>query len=107
MEKTNATRLLELADKILIKALEEIDRIGTYDDIEDMDGKGGTRTQRLNNCTGLGEIRLIRSMAAKELGMDQPTPSKPGTPQRLPLLSQLQAANFTLEQLHQIGTQDD
>lgn len=69
----NQHRLLDLTDQILEQALQYIADHGTFVDVEDIDGKGGTRTQRLSNATGLGEVRLLRSMLRREMGLDQTT----------------------------------
>ena len=101
-------RILDLTEKILLDQLTDIAAKGTYQDVEDMDGKGGIRTQRLSNTTGLGEIRLIRSAALKELGLDQGTNQNPKqVPSQSPLFNLLQSKQITLEELQKLGTSDD
>jgi hypothetical protein len=103
-------RLLELTDQIIEAALIYVAKNGTFVDIEDMDGKGGTKTQRLSNVTGLGEIRLLRSAIRKEMGLDAQTgtgTSGPPNTGTLSLLNLIQSSHVNLEQLHNLGTQDE
>ena len=109
MERSPQQIILDLTERILIEQLQYVAKHGTFVDVEDMDGKGGTKTQRLSNTTGLGEVRMIRSMARKELGLDQPTQSSTSLPGKTstPLLSLIQSGQITLPQINDLGVNSD
>jgi hypothetical protein len=100
-------RILTLTDRIIEDTLNRIAQDGTFRDVVDVDGKGGERTQRLSNVTGLSEIRLIRSTMRKELGLDA-QPEKgvaiQGTDSRVSILTLLQNGKLELDQLKSLGT---
>jgi hypothetical protein len=107
-------RILDLTNQILERTLEYVTRHGTFTDVEDVDGRGGTKTQRLSNVTGLGEIRLIRSTIRKELGLDvgtlpgNNTANQTGTvPGSIALLSLIQSGRINLDQIQTLGTKDE
>jgi hypothetical protein len=109
MERSPQQIILDLTERILIEQLQYVVKHGTFVDVEDMDGRGGTKTQRLSNTTGLGEVRMIRSMARKELGLDQPTQSSTHLPGKTstPLLSLIQSGQITLPQINDLGVNSD
>jgi hypothetical protein len=109
MERSPQQIILDLTERILIEQLQYVAKHGTFVDVEDMDGKGGTKTQRLSNTTGLGEVRMIRSMARKELGLDQPTQTSTNLPGKTstPLLSLIQSGQITLPQINDLGVNSD
>lgn len=109
MDKSPQQDILDLTEQILIDQLNYITSHGTFVDVEDMDGKGGTKTQRLSNTTGLGEIRMIRSMARKELGLDQPNSASTSlsTKTGTPLLTLIQSGQLLLTHLNTLGENTD
>lgn len=109
MERSPQQIILDLTERILIEQLQYVAKHGTFVDVEDMDGKGGTKTQRLSNTTGLGEVRMIRSMARKELGLDQPIQTSTNLPGKTstPLLSLIQSGQITLPQINDLGVNSD
>lgn len=105
MERSPQQIILDLTERILVEQLQYIAKHGLFVDVEDMDGRGGTKTQRLSNTTGLGEVRMIRSMARKELGLDQPTPASTNQTAKTstPLLSMIQSGQISLTHINSLG----
>lgn len=110
MDKSQQSRILDLTNRIIESTLKYIDKNGTFTDVEDMDGKGGTKTQRLSNVTGLGEIRQLRTTIRRELGLDlvPTTDAAPGNKMgAVSLLALIQDKQIDLNQLQTLGTADN
>jgi hypothetical protein len=110
MDKLQQERILNLTNRIIESTLKYINQNGTFTDVEDMDGKGGTKTQRLSNVTGLGEIRQLRTTIRRELGLDlvPSTDPVPGNKMgAVSLLTLIQDKQINLDQLQTLGGADN
>lgn len=110
MDKSQQHRILDLTDRIIESTLLYIDQNGTFTDVEDVDGKGGTKTQRLSNVTGLGEIRQLRTTIRRELGLDLAPSTDPVPGNKMgavSLLALIQEKQIDLNQLQTLGGADN
>jgi anti-sigma28 factor (negative regulator of flagellin synthesis) len=60
------TELINKIDTIVAKLVDRVLVAGCYEDVTDVDSKGGERTSRFNNLTGLNELRLMRASLISE-----------------------------------------
>ena len=63
---TNYIGLIEKLDKALETAIDRVLKYGCYEDVQDEDSKGGTKTSRLANTTGINDLRLLRTSLVQE-----------------------------------------
>jgi len=76
METDKQLSMIDRIDLLIGRLIDGAIQTGCWDDVEDVDGKGGISTKRLSNLTGLNELRLLRGHLLSGTNKEQSVESK-------------------------------
>jgi hypothetical protein len=103
-------KLIDLTEDIIRATLNRINSRGTFEDVEDLDPRGGVKTQRLSNVIGLNELRLLRSALLNEVGLQGtkllPEESNHNQPGNFRLLELIQSGKVDHGTLTELGSKE-